>query len=92
LKNFLGGGAYTLMGLVKALGFKPYSGRIISTEMEIEGDAIIGAVCNGRQAGGGQQLAPKASLTDGLMDIVLVLDFPATSISRTNALFLATIP
>ena len=81
LKNFLGGGAYTLMGLVKALGFKPYSGRIVSAEIEIEGKAIIGAVCNGRQAGGGQQLAPRASLTDGLMDIVLVLDFPATEIN-----------
>jgi lipid kinase YegS len=82
LKNFLGGGAYTLMGLVKALGFKPYSGRIISGEMEIEGNAIIGAVCNGRQAGGGQQLAPNASLTDGLMDIILVLDFPATEVNK----------
>lgn len=81
LKNFLGGGAYTLMGLVKALGFKPYSGRIVSAQFEIEGKAIIGAVCNGRQAGGGQQLAPKASLTDGLMDIVLVLDFPATEVN-----------
>ena len=81
LKNFLGGGAYTLMGLVKSAGFKPYSGRIISAEIEIEGKVIIGAVCNGRQAGGGQQLAPEASLTDGLMDIVLVLDFPATEVN-----------
>jgi len=81
LKNFLGGGAYTLMGLIKALGFKPYSGRIVSAQIEIEAKAIIGAVCNGRQAGGGQQLAPKASLTDGLMDIILVLDFPATEVN-----------
>jgi hypothetical protein len=28
LKNFLGGGAYTLVGLAKALGFKPYQGSI----------------------------------------------------------------
>jgi lipid kinase YegS len=82
LKNFLGGGAYTLMGLVKVLGFKPYPGRIISEKIEIEGKAIIGAVCNGRQAGGGQQLAPKASLTDGLMDVILVLDFPATEVNK----------
>jgi lipid kinase YegS len=81
LKNFFGGGAYTLTGIVKALGFKPYKGRIISADMEIEGKAIIGAICNGRQAGGGQQLAPKALLTDGLMDVVLVLDFPASELN-----------
>jgi diacylglycerol kinase family enzyme len=28
LKDFLGGGAYTLIGLAKALGFKPYQGSI----------------------------------------------------------------
>ena len=88
LKNFLGGGAYTLMGIVKALGFKPYSARISSAEIEFEGKAIIGAVCNGRQAGGGQKLAPNASLTDGLMDIVLVLDFPANEANTVIKEFL----
>jgi len=81
LKNFLGGGAYTLTGIVKALGFRPYHGRIISSDLEIEGEAIIGAICNGRQAGGGQQLAPQASLTDGLMDVVLVMAFPASKLN-----------
>lgn len=80
LKAFLGGGAYTLMGMIKALGFKPYQGKIVTADREIEGSAIVAAICNGRQAGGGQQLAPTALLTDGLMDVLLILAFPATEI------------
>lgn len=81
LKNFLGGGAYTLMGMIKALGFKPYHGRIVHSDFELEGKSIIGAICNGRLAGGGQPLAPAAKLNDGLMDVLLVLDFPTTDIN-----------
>lgn len=80
LKNFLGGGAYTLMGLIKSIDFKPYGCSISSSGMEIKGNVIVGALCNGRQAGGGQVLAPKAKINDGLMDVVAVLEFPATDL------------
>ncbi|MEP4484451.1 lipid kinase YegS [Marinobacter alexandrii] len=80
LKAFLGGGAYTLMGIIKALNFKPYQGKIVTADEEIQGSAIVAAVCNGRQAGGGQPLAPDALLTDGLMDVLLILAFPPTEI------------
>ncbi|WP_232504314.1 hypothetical protein [Shewanella benthica] len=36
----------------------------------------MGAICNGRLAGGGQNLAPNALLNDGLLDVVLVKHFP----------------
>ena len=36
---------------------------------------VVGAVCNGRQAGGGQQLAPDARINDGLLDVVGLADF-----------------
>ena len=82
LKNFFGGGAYTLTGVVKALGFKPYSGRLTTDGGSIQGELLVGAFCNGRQAGGGQLLAPEAMIDDGLMDLVLLQPFSATDLGR----------
>lgn len=76
LKNFLGGGAYTLMGLLKAIDFVPYKGSIKTPDFEMEQTGIIAAVCNGIQAGGGQLLAPKAKINDGLLDIMIVKELP----------------
>ncbi|MHA2706956.1 lipid kinase YegS [Vibrio owensii] len=75
LKNFLGGGAYTLTGLVKALGFKPYDGTLTIEQGSFQGEILVGAFCNSRLAGGGQELAPSALIDDGLMDITLVHPF-----------------
>ncbi len=75
LKNFLGGGAYTLTGVVKALGFKPYDGTITVDDGTYQGGILLGAFCNGRLAGGGQSLAPNAMIDDGLMDLTLVCPF-----------------
>ena len=80
LKNFLGGGAYTLTGIVKALNFSPVAGTMRTADSEGEFELIVGAVCNGRQAGGGQVLAPNAFLDDGLLDIMMVQMFPKTDI------------
>lgn len=76
LKNFLGGGAYTLTGIVKALSFSPISGVVRTAELEDSFEIIAGAVCNGRQAGGGQVLAPGAFINDSLLDIVIIKTFP----------------
>lgn len=83
LKNFLGGGAYTLTGLVQVLNFVPYHGLLrMPQEVLQNNDVIIGAVCNGRQAGGGQHLAPSALIDDGLLDIVGLLDFPKEKLDQ----------
>ncbi|EMI57168.1 lipid kinase YegS [Rhodopirellula sallentina] len=79
LKNFLGGGAYTLSGLVQALHFEPYDGEIRVPGESIPGKVVVGAVCNGAQAGGGQQMAPSARINDGMLDVVGLLDFPPSS-------------
>ncbi len=81
LKNFLGGGAYTLSGLVQALDFNPYPGEIKLPHQTMAGEVIVGAVCNGRQAGGGQPLAPNALIDDGLLDIVGLIRFPPEALS-----------
>ncbi len=59
LKNFLGGGAYTLTGVLKAMDFVPYHSHITTPHDTLKNLHIVaGAVCNGKQAGGGQVLAP----------------------------------
>ena len=82
LKNFLGGGAYTLSGLVQALNFVPYQGELRMPQESLQNDVIVGAVCNGRQAGGAQQLAPSALIDDGLLDIVGLLRFPPEDLGQ----------
>ncbi len=80
LKNFLGGSAYTLTGLLKVLEFTPYRGTLVTEKRTFVGNTLVGAVCNGRQAGGGQVLAPKAYIDDGLLDIFSVEDFPSAKL------------
>ncbi|MEZ8283949.1 lipid kinase YegS [Vibrio splendidus] len=82
LKDFLGGGAYTLTGVVKALGFKPYSGTLTIDKGSFTGEILVGAFCNGRLAGGGQELAPNALIDDGLMDLTLVKAFVASDLPK----------
>ncbi|WP_093331282.1 lipid kinase YegS [Thalassotalea agarivorans] len=82
LKNFLGGGAYTLSGLVQALNFTPFKGKITFDECQIEDEVIVAALCNGRQAGGGQLLAPDAKINDGLIDVVSMSAFALQDINQ----------
>ena len=79
LKNFLGGGAYTINGLIQSLNFKPYEGLVRIADQEEKHSMVVGAICNGVQAGGGQVLAPDALLDDGLLDIFSIQNFPKES-------------
>lgn len=73
MKKALGGGAYTIMGLIKAFGLQPYEGRLLIPGQEpIEGSMLFMAVGNSRLAGGGFEVAPKAKLDDGLLDLAVV--------------------
>jgi lipid kinase YegS len=82
LKNFLAGGAYTLMGIVKILNFTPYKVCLKAEKYEYEGEAVVGAICNGRQAGGGQVLARDACINDGIFDVLIVRSFPFNAIDQ----------
>lgn len=82
LKNFLGGGAYTLMGLLKAIDFRPYEVTILTPAGTVGGAFVVAAICNGRQAGGGQPLAPTALVDDGLLDAVFLRPFPVASVPQ----------
>jgi lipid kinase YegS len=77
LKKKLGGGAYTIMGLIKVFDLKPYEGRLlVPGEKPREGNMLLMAVGNNRLAGGGFEVAPKAKLDDGLLDLAMVRHDP----------------
>ncbi len=82
LKNFLGGGAYALSAVVKSLTFTYGQGRVLAEGVDLEGSTIMGAVCNGRQAGGGQILAPDAYINDGLLDVMILFAFPVAEVTQ----------
>ncbi len=87
LKKALGGLAYSLVGIATALELVPYQCTLQSSDgtnpPTEQFDVAILAVGNGRQAGGGYQVTPRAKLTDGLLDLVLV---PAVEVSNWMAL------
>jgi lipid kinase YegS len=82
LKNFLGGGAYTISGVLQAVNFAPYHGELRVPGESVRKDIVVGAACNGRQAGGGQQLAPEAKIDDGMLDVVGLNHFPAKALAQ----------
>jgi len=73
MKNLLGGMAYSIMGFVRALQLAPYEGRLILPDRTMTEDSmLIMAVGNSRFAGGGYEVTPGASMTDGLLDLAVV--------------------
>ncbi|WP_081194194.1 lipid kinase YegS [Halomonas sp. BC1] len=75
LKRMLGGGAYSLMGALKAWRHRSYRGTLHWADSEQVASLLLLALGNGRQSGGGQVLAPRARLDDGRLDVLLVKDF-----------------
>ncbi|WP_404983684.1 lipid kinase YegS [Cobetia marina] len=82
LKKLFGGGAYSLMGVLKAWDFRPYRGRLTLDGVEEELALFVLAIGNGRQAGGGQELAPRALLDDAGFDVLVIRDFPIARIGE----------
>ena len=83
MKKALGGAAYTLMGLAKAMDVKSKTGRLlVPGEAPFEGSMLIMAVGNNRFAGGGFAVAPYADLEDGLLDLAVLSDFPSTALAQ----------
>jgi lipid kinase YegS len=83
LKKALGGGAYTLMGLVKALNLTPYPGQLlVPGEDPVEGSMLFMAVGNNHFAGGGFDIAPYAKLDDGLLDLTAITVDHGFNLSR----------
>ena len=80
LKRLLGQAAYTVMGAILAMNVHHYHGRLTLPDREIIGSGPVAIVGNGRQAGGGVQVAPRARIDDGLLDLLVVRQIPATAL------------
>jgi lipid kinase YegS len=72
LKRVLGSLAYWLTGIASLGQVVPRPIRLTADDFQWEGRVYAVAVCNGRQAGGGLRLAPKALIDDGLLDVAIV--------------------
>ncbi|MCE3026142.1 lipid kinase YegS [Salinicola sp. DM10] len=75
LKRLLGGGAYSLMGMLKAWNYQPFEGHLRWPKGEARVPLFMLAIGNGAQAGGGQRLAPSARIDDGLLELLFVRHF-----------------
>ena len=78
LKRLLGPAAYTVMGAILAINLRHYQGSLILPDREITGPVAI--VGNGRQTGGGIQVAPRACIDDGLLDVLVVRQISPTAL------------
>jgi lipid kinase YegS len=80
LKHLLGPAAYAVMGAILAMNVHHYRGRLTLPDREIAGSGPVAIVGNGRQTGGGVQVAPRARIDDGLLDILAVREIPALAL------------
>lgn len=80
LKRLLGPAAYTVMGAILAINLHHYQGKLILPGREITGGGPVAIVGNGRQTGGGIQVAPRAWIDDGLLDVLVVHQISPTAL------------
>src|SRR5256886_3780860 len=80
LKNLLGPAAYAVMGAILAMNVHHYRGRLTLPDREIAGSGPVAIIGNGRQAGGGAQVTPRARINDGLLDVLAVREIPALAL------------
>ena len=80
LKRVLGPAAYGVMGAILAMNVHHYRGTLSLPDREITGSGPVAIVGNGRQAGGGLQVTPRACVDDGLLDVLAVRDIPALAL------------
>ena len=83
LKRLLGGAAYTVMAALLAINFKPSQGRLVFPDGELHGSAVVAIIGNGRQTGG-KPVTPKALINDGLLDVLVIREVPASGLLQAG--------
>ena len=87
-KATLGALAYAITGVRKIAGFAPYRGRFRGAgasrgdDFALDGEFLLFGVGNGRATGAGTLLTPRASVTDGLIDVCVVEAMPRREFGR----------
>ncbi|MCQ6561618.1 diacylglycerol kinase [Paenibacillus mendelii] len=73
LKTMIGQLAYYMKGLEKMTRLRPTELRIVADGYgEIHEEIMLFLICNSNSVGGFERLAPDASLSDGLFDVVVL--------------------
>ena len=83
LKRILGAAAYLLTGLQKFTSMASSQGRFRGPGFAWEGNFLVLAVGNGRQAGGGHVLCPEATINDGLLDVTVLPEIASGELGTT---------
>jgi diacylglycerol kinase family enzyme len=68
------------MGAILAINVHQYHGKLTLPDREITGSGPVAIVGNGRQTGGGVQVAPRAYIDDGLLDVLVIRHIPAIAL------------
>ena len=76
LKKALHGAAYLITGLTHLSELRAVKARFTGPDFAWDGELLVLAVGNGRQAGGGHVLCPEAFVDDGLIDVGILPDVP----------------
>ena len=72
MKHFRGKIKYYLSLFYVLTHFKPHRVRFKVGDLEQEQDVFMVGVCNGSYIGGGMAIAPGSSVTDGILDLVVI--------------------
>lgn len=77
IKRFIKGkSAYLFSVFYKFITYKPKNIELLLDDIKISERIYLTAVCNGICYGGGMLINPKGSITDGLLDVIVVRPVP----------------
>ncbi|HYD54395.1 MAG TPA: YegS/Rv2252/BmrU family lipid kinase [Gemmatimonadaceae bacterium] len=81
-KASLGPVAYAITGMRKLADFESRRARFEGEGFRFEGDVLLFTVGNARATGAGTLVAPRASVTDGALDLCIVESMPRRDFAR----------
>ena len=81
-KQALGALAYAITGVRKLTQLEAHRARFAGPGFEHRCAFLLFAVGNARETGGGTALTPRASVTDGLLDLCIVEEMPRAELAR----------
>ena len=81
-KEALGALAYAITGVRKLADLTPTRAVVEAPGTKLEIEFLVLAVGNGRMTGGGTMLTPRASVTDGLLDVCIVEPLARRDLAR----------
>lgn len=81
-KESLGSMAYAFSGVRKLADFAPYHAEFRGADFAFAGEFLMFAVGLGRATGGGTLVTPRASMTDGLLDLCIVESMSRAEFAR----------